>query len=940
MPLSWNEIRSRALAFSREWADESSENAEAKSFWDAFFTVFGLTRRRVASFETPVKKGDGKGGFIDLLWRGVLLVEHKSRGKDLDKAIHQAFEYFPGLKERDLPRFVLVSDFAHFRLYDLDENAQHDFELADLHKNIKLFGFVAGYQSRSFGQEDPVNIQAAERLGKLHDLLKESGYDGHPLEVLLVRLLFCVFAEDTAIFERRQFTEYVEQRTSEDGTDLGPHLAQLFQVLDTPHHKRQKTLDEQLTGFPYVNGKLFREMLPLANFNRAMREMLLDCGSLDWSRISPAVFGSLFQSIMDAAARRNLGAHYTTETNILKALGPLFLDELRAEFERVKFKPKALPDFHKRLVGIHVLDPACGCGNFLVIAYRELRLLELDILRALELIKKTQHLEFDLGNLVQVGVEQFYGIEIEDFPAQIAQVAMWLTDHQMNMRVSEEFGQYFVRLPLTQAPNIVHKNALTLDWASVVPPKTLSYIVGNPPFGGKHYQNRQQKAELRTVFTGVRNASDLDFVAAWFRKATDFMAQNEAIRTAFVSTNSITQGEQVGILWPDLISRGVKIHFAHRTFQWSSEARGRATVHCVIIGFALHDNANKVIFDYETPQGEPHAVRASNINPYLADAPNVIARKRQQPFLGVPTMRCGNKPTDGGHLLLTTAEKEQLLRDEPAAAPWIRRFVGAAEFINGIDRWCLWLDGIDPRTLRAMPKVLERVEAVRRYRSQSSAEPTRKMADIPTRFFFRSQPTTRYILMPEVSSERRRYVPVGVMGPEIISSNKNYLVAEPSLYLFGLLQSAMHMAWLGAVGGRLESRFQYSASLVYNTFPWPTPTANQKGAIEAAAQGILNARAKFPASTLGDLYDPLAMPAELLKAHKALDKAVDSAYEKSRFSSEAERVAFLFRMYEQLEAPIAAPQPTRTTRRVRKADATSVVSTDQAESSGLQADGE
>lgn len=931
MPLSWNEIRSRALAFSKEWANESSEDAEAKSFWDSFFTVFGLTRRRVASFETPVKKGDGKGGFIDLLWRGVLLVEHKSRGKDLDKAKHQAFEYFPGLKDRDLPRFVLVSDFARFRLYDLDENQQHDFELADLHQNIKLFGFIAGYQSRSFGQEDPVNIQAAEKLGKLHDLLKESGYEGHSLEVLLVRLLFCVFAEDTAIFERRQFTDYIEQRTSEDGTDLGPHLAQLFQVLDTPHHKRQRTLDEQLAGFPYVNGKLFREMLPLANFNSTMREMLLDCGSLDWSRISPAVFGSLFQSIMDATARRNLGAHYTTETNILKVLGPLFLDELRAEFERVKTKPKALPDFHKRLVRIRILDPACGCGNFLVIAYRELRLLELDILRALELVKKTQHLEFELGNLVQVSVEQFYGIEIEDFPAQIAQVAMWLTDHQMNMRVSEEFGQYYVRLPLTQAPSIVHDNALSLDWATVVPPNTLSYIVGNPPFGGKHYQSKQQKAELLAVFNGVKNASDLDFVAAWFRKAADFMAQNAAIRTAFVATNSITQGEQVAILWPDLMSRGVKIHFAHRTFQWSSEARGRAAVHCVIIGFALHDTDNKVIFDYETPQGLPHALRPSNINPYLADAPNVIAKKRQQPFPGVPIMRCGNKPADGGHLLLTTAEKEQLLRDEPAAAPWVRRFVGAEEFINGTDRWCLWLDGIDPGTLRTMPKVLERVEAVRRFRSQSSAEPTRRMADAPTRFFFLSQPTSRYILMPEVSSERRRYVPVGVMSPEVITSNKNYVVAEPSLYLFGLLQSAMHMAWLGAVGGRLESRFQYSATLVYNTFPWPTPTESQKRAIEAAAQGILNAREMFPNSTYADLYDPLVMPAELLKAHRALDKAVDVAYGKATFSTEAERVAFLFRLYERLEVPMAASQTSRVTRR----NAASAIASDQNESSGL-----
>ena len=899
MPLSWNEIRNRAFAFSKEWADECSESAEAKTFWDAFFNVYGITRRRVASFESPVKKSDGKGGFIDLLWRGVLVVEHKSRGKDLDRATQQALEYFPGLKERDLPQFVLVSDFARFRLYDLDEGTQHDFDLADLHNHVKLFGFIAGYQSRSFGQEDPVNVLAAEKLGKLHDLMKAAGYEGHPLEVLLVRLLFCLFAQNTAIFEQRQFSDYIEQRTSVDGSDLGPLLAQLFQVLDTPHVKRQRNIDEQLGAFGYVNGKLFAEMLPLASFDTAMRETLLDCASLNWAKISPAVFGSLFQSIMDAEARRNLGAHYTTETNILKALQPLFLDELWAEFERVKTKPRALPDFHKRLVAIRVFDPACGCGNFLVIAYRELRLLELKVLHALESVKKTQHLPFDLANLVQVDVEQFSGIEIEEFPAQIAQVALWLTDHQMNLLVSEQFGEYFARLPLKKTPNIVNDNALTIDWATVVAPAMLSYIVGNPPFAGKHYQSRQQKAELLAVFGSMRNASDLDFVAAWHRKATDFMAGNASIRTAFVSTNSITQGEQVGILWPDLLQRGVMIHFAHRTFQWSSEARGGAAVHCVIIGFSLQDTNFKILFDYDTPQSEPHAIRVNNINPYLVDAPNIIACKRQQPLAHVPKMRCGNKPSDGGHLLLTNAEKDILLREEPNSAPWIRRFVGSEEFINGVDRWCLWLDGIQPDTLRKMPKILERVEAVRRFRLESSAAPTRHMADSPTRFFYISQPTENYILMPEVSSERRRYVPVGVMSPDVISSNKNYLVADANMCLFGILQSAMHMAWLASVGGRLESRFQYSATIVYNTFPWPEFSKLKCRAIERAAQSVLDTRAKFTASTLADLYDPRTMPPELSRAHRTLDRAVDMAYGKAKFSSEAERVAFLFKLYEE-----------------------------------------
>ncbi|TCJ12793.1 class I SAM-dependent DNA methyltransferase [Parasulfuritortus cantonensis] len=917
MPLSWNEIRARALAFAKEWADETSEDAEAKSFWDGFFAIYGLSRRRVASFEEPVRKSDGKGGFIDLLWKGVLLVEHKSRGKDLDRAYQQAIDYFPGLKERDLPRYVLVSDFARFRLYDLDQGQQHEFLLGDLPRHIRLFGFIAGYQTRSFGQEDPVNAKAAEHLGRLHDQLKAAGYDGHALEVLLVRVLFCLFAEDTAIFERRQFQDYVEQRTAEDGSDLGMHLAQFFQVLDTPLEKRPKTLDEQLAAFPYVNGRLFAEALAIAACDGAMRETLLDCCAVDWSRISPAVFGSLFQSIMDRQARRAIGAHYTSETNILRLIRPLFLDALRAEFDKAKGNKNRLFEFLKKLAGLRFLDPACGCGNFLVIAYRELRLLELDVLRHVRgqdsLSGGQMHL--DIFQLVQINVDQFYGIEIEEWPARIAEVALWLTDHQMNLRVSEEFGAYYVRLPLRQAPHIVHGNALALDWNDVVPAERLAYLLGNPPFVGKHYQSRAQKAELLAVFDGLRGASDLDYVACWYRKAAEYMAANPAIGAAFVSTNSITQGEQVGILWPDLYRLGVKIHFAHRTFQWQSEARGKAAVHCVIVGFGLNEAAEKWLFDYETLRSEPHAIRAANINPYLADAPDVIAVKRQRPLAAVPVMRCGNKPSDGGHLLLTAEEKDSLLSDEPGAAPWLRRFVGSEEFINGIERWCLWLDGIPPDTLRKLPGVLARVEAVRDFRAQSSAEPTRRMADNPTRFFFVSQPAEDYILVPEVSSERRRYVPVGLMAAEVISSNKNYLIAEKNLYLLGVLQSAMHMTWMSTVGGRLKSDFQYSATLVYNTFPWPDPSDKPRAAVEAAAQAVLDARAAFPGATLADLYDPLTMPPDLLKAHQRLDRAVDAAYGAKAFKSEAERVAFLFQRYQALTSLLPAAKAPKRRRR-------------------------
>jgi len=903
MPLSWNEIRSRALAFSREWEGESSEDAEAKSFWDGFFNIFGITRRRVASFETPVKKEDGRGGFIDLLWRGVLLVEHKSRGKDLDRATRQALDYFPGLKERDLPRYVLVSDFARFRLHDLDENITHEFTLAELHQHIRYFGFIAGYQTRTFDPEDPVNIRAAEQLGRLHDLLKATGFDGHGLEVFLVRVLFCLFAEDTAVFERRQFQDYLENRTSVDGADCGMHLAQLFQVLDTPPGSRHTTLDEELAAFPYVNGQLFREFLPIAAFDSRLREALLDCCALDWSRISPAVFGSLFQSIMDAKARRAAGAHYTSETNILRLIGPLFLDELKAELERVKGNRSRLAEFLKKLARLTFLDPACGCGNFLVIAYRELRKLELDALRH---TRKSGQMVLDVGQLIQVNVDQFHGIEIEEWPARIAEVALWLTDHQMNLAVSEEFGQYFVRLPLIKAPHIVHGNALAIHWNEVIPAESLNYLLGNPPFVGAKFMDDQQRQEVTVVFNGSKNAGLLDYVACWYRKAADYMATNPAIRAAFVSTNSITQGEQVSVLWPDLLKRGMKIHFAHRTFQWTSEARGKAAVHCVIIGFGLHDVAEKWIFEYEKIQGEPHAVQAANINPYLVDGPDVVVVNRNKPLCDVPKIGIGNKPIDGGYYLFTPTEKSAFLACEPQAARWFRRWIGADEFLNGYDRWCLWLGGCPPDELRKMPEALKRVEAVQQYRLASKSAPTRKLAATPTRFHVENMPDDTYLVIPEVSSERRYYIPIGFEQPSTLASNLVKVISHATLYHFGVLQSIMHMAWMRAVAGRLKSDYRYSATIVYNNFPWPTPTAKQHAPIESAAQAVLDARSQFPAATLADLYDPLTMPPALIKAHQVLDRAVDAAYGVRAFNSEAQRVAFLFEQYQKMiEQPIS-----------------------------------
>ena len=920
MPLSWNEIKDRALRFSHDWADEASENAEAKSFWDAFFTVFGLSRRRVATFEQPVKKSDGKGGFIDLLWKGILIVEHKSRGKDLDRAVQQAKDYFPGLKDRDLPRYILVSDFARFRLFDLDEGIESEFPLTELYQNVRLFGFIAGYQTTSFKEQDAVNIKAAERMGKLHDKLYAIGYAGHELEVYLVRLLFCLFADDTSIFERRQFQDLIEQRTAEDGQDLAQWLGNLFEVLDKPREKRLTRLDEQLADFPYVNGSLFAEHLHTAAFDREMRDILLDCCALDWSRISPAIFGALFQSVMNPTLRRNLGAHYTSEKNILKLISPLFLDELKAEFDQVKENTKRVKKFHTKLAKLKFLDPACGCGNFLVIAYRELRLLELDILRIL--IKKTDTLSLNVVEFnIQCDVDQFYGIEIEEFPAQIAQTALWLMDHQMNMQVSEEFGSYFVRLPLKKSATIIHGNALQLDWSDVVKPSNLSYILGNPPFVGAKYMSASQRTDISKVFHDFKNHGLLDYVAAWYRKSTEFMAVNPAINSALVSTNSITQGEQVGILWPDLIQRNVKIYFAHRTFQWSSEAQGGAAVHCVIIGFALHDVQDKQIFDYETVQSEPHQVKAKNINPYLVDAPDLVVSRRRAPISPVPKIGIGNKPIDDGNYLFTPEERDDFVKAEPASASYFRRWIGSKEFINGYERFCLWLGDCSPDKLRKMPESMKRVDAVRHFRLSSDSAPTKKLADTPTHFHVENIPKSSFLLIPKVSSQRRAYIPLGFIEPETLVSDLVFIFPNASLYDFGILSSTMHMAWTRTVCGRLKSDYRYSAGIVYNNFPWPISiTDKQRKSIEEASQGVLNARAQFPTSSLADLYDPLTMPTELVKAHKKLNAKVDAAYSKKKFLGDSDRVAFLFELYQQLKTPLTAQKKTRRSKRQKATD--------------------
>lgn len=910
MALSWNEIKDRALRFSKEWKNTTNEEADAKPFLDAFFDVFGITRKKIGTFEHKVKKLSDTDGYIDLLWKGTILIEMKSRGKNLDKAFQQAIDYTHGLKQNELPKYVLVCDFYIFRLYDTEEQTTLEFTLDELVNHVQSFGYLLGYQKKTYKEQDPANIKAAELMGKLHDRLEEIGYEGHPLEVYLVRILFCLFAEDTTIFNKQQFQDYIEQRTAEDGSDLASKLQELFQVLNTPLDKRFKNLDEQLNEFPYVNGKLFEEILPMASFDTKMRLALLDCCYIDWSKISPAIFGSMFQSVMNPKERRNLGAHYTSESNILKLIKPLFLDDLWAEFENIKNNKNKLPEFHKKISELKFLDPACGCGNFLVITYRELRLLELEILRA---TYKNGQGVLDVSDIIWLDVDMMCGIEYEEFPARIAEVAMWLIDHQMNQLISNEFGQYFARLPLKKSAKIVHGDALEVDWENVVSKNDLSYIIGNPPFIGSNIMNSFQRNQIVKEFENILGSGVLDYVTGWYLKAAKYI-QNTKIKAAFVSTNSIVQGEQTSILWGQMINKyGIKIHFAHRTFKWSNEAKGNAAVFCVIIGFANFDTPAKRIFEYENIKGEPHEIKAKNINPYLVDAKDIFVSKRTKPLCNVPKILKGNYYAKSEGLLIEENDLETLIKNEPNSKKYIKKLIGSDEFINNRKRYCLWLVDCPPDELRKMPLVIERVNRVKADRLTSRDKAMQKLAMTPTLFRETNNPDS-CLVIPVVSSERRNYIPMGFIDKNTISTNGNLIMPDANLYHFGVLMSAMHMAWVKTTCGRLKSDFRYSKDNVYNNYPWPeNPTEKQVQLIEEKAQNVLDVRASFPNSSLADLYNPLTMPPALVKAHNELDKAVDAAYSKQNFSTEAKRMEFLFELYEKYTADLfAKEQPKKT----------------------------
>ena len=928
MRLSWNEMRARAASFAAEWRYAAYEKGETQSFYNDFFHIFGVRRRSVARYERHVRTLDNRSGFIDLFWPGVLIVEQKSAGRDLTRAYGQAGEYFDSLPERARPRYILVSDFQSFELHDLDEGKQTSFALADLHAHVEAFGFILGVQRRAFRDQDPVNVEASASMGRLHDALQASGYLGHDLEVFLVRVVFCLFADDTGIFEPRDiFGELLETRTREDGSDLGPCLARLFQVLNTPVDRRQAKLDEDLARFPYVNGDLFAERLTIPDFDAAMRAALIDACRFDWAAISPAIFGALFQSVMEPAERRAQGAHYTTEKNILKVIEPLFLDDLRAEFHRLRARKDSrrraeLRAFQKRLGEMKFFDPACGCGNFLIIAYRELRELEIELIRELRRGRgdETQR-ALDTADLSLITVDQFHGIEIGEFPSRIAETALWMMDHIMNNRLSLAFGQSYVRIPLGGSAHILNADALETDWTALLPPEDCSFVFGNPPFGGAKFQDTAQRAQVRRLAALGKTGGTLDYVTSWFIRAGEYVQKGSA-RIGFVATNSITQGEQVAQLWPILFTRvNLEIAFAHRTFAWGSDARGKAHVHVVIVGLDRREDtrADKHLFSYPDINGEPEETLHAVLSPYLFDAggladPRLTVREESHPINGIAKLIIGSKPIDGGHYIFGAEERAAFLEAEPDAESFLRPFIGAREYLQGGGRWILALHDAPPATLARLPQVKERIAAVRRYREARESKPTQELAKTPTLYHVNVIPTAPFLVIPEVSSERREYVPIGWLAPPVIPSNLVRVLENATLADFALLTSAMHMAWLRHVGGRLKSDYRYSIGLVYNTFPTPSGSAD-RAKLEPLAQAVLDARDAHPQATLADLYHPDLMPLNLRRAHQALDRAVDRLYRPARFASERERVEHLFMLYEQMRAPLEALMKAKPKRR-------------------------
>lgn len=899
------DIRANASAFALEWSGERRERAEKDTFWNEFFAIFGISRRRVGGvFEYVARRySTGGHGFVDLLWPRYIGVEHKSAGEDLADAMDQLVDYLPSLSEVDLPKLMVVCDFETFVVRDTETGTETTFGLAELPARVEMFAFLAGHsRSDRFEPEEEANLRATELLAAIHDQLLTFRYPAHDTRVLLVRLLYCLFADDTGVWTHRLFEDFIDVKTAEDGSDLGLRINDLFELLDT--EDRVSNLDATLVEFPYVNGSVFSERLRSWTGNAAIRKALLDACGFEWSRISPVIFGSLFQNVMSAPERRSLGAHFTSERDIMRVIRPLFLDRLEADLERARTASSGrlnrLREFHERLGTLTFFDPAAGVGNFLLLTFRELRRLELETLLAIRdadprLSDTAQVLDID--SLIKVSPGQFFGIEIEEFPARIGETAMHLVDHLANVAVGAAFGRYFVRLPIESTATIAVANAMTIDWSMVLRPEDCSYILGNPPFIGISLRTATQTAELQAVW-GTGYHGTLDYVTGWYRKAIDYGAEH-AVPFALVSTNSITQGEQVAPLWGPILAAGYQISFAHETFAWRSEARGAAHVHVVIVGLAKEPRA-RILFEYQNVTAEPTARAVTSINPYLVDVETGPVRPRSQPLASdLPVVSYGNKPTDGGNLVVERDEIDAF-RADPVANAYVRQYIGARELIHDEERWCLWLTNLSPGDLGRSPLLRERVDAVAAFRAASNAAATREYGR-PTLFRQISQPTTRYLAIPIHVSEDREYFPSGYFDPDVIASNANFIAPDPDGVAFAVISSAMFLTWQQVVGGRLESRLRFNKLLTWNTFPLPRLTAQQRADLIGAGQEVLTRRADYPNTSLASLYERHGIPGPLLEAHRALDIVVDRLIAgRARTVTEFERLRALFARYKEL----------------------------------------
>lgn len=917
-PPSWKRIRSDAAAFAARWADETDENASSQTFWNEFLQIFSVDRKRVATFEARAQRSSTGGrGRIDLFWPGVLVAEQKSAGKDLAVAEDQAIDYLEAIGSEAFPGHVITSDFARMRIRDLGgDNIPFEFPLTDLVKEIDRFGFIAGYNTRRLTHEQAhkVDVAAAQLMASLYVQLAATGMDDHEISVLLIRILFLMFGDDTGMWEKGLFLEYLETRTQADGSDLGPQVIYLFQTLDKPIEKRPASLDDILQRFPYVNGGLFADRLLIPSLTGEMRTTLIECSLIDWGAIVPAIFGSLFQAVKSKEARRSLGEHYTTEKNILRLIGPLFLDDLNAKVDRAWHDAKTLKKIRTELGQMRFLDPACGCGNFLIIGYREMRRLELRIMRRLRELTGEDQLSLDATLGLQVSPAQFHGIEVEEWPARIAETAMFLVDHQMNLELAREFGEAPDRLPISTGADIRIGNAIRMDWRDVLPSNDNTYVMGNPPFIGMSRLTPEQQEDNRIAFERLGGAGKrtgrLDYVACWYAKTIEYLNGTKG-RAGLVSTNSITQGDQARALGAVLKSSGFEVDFGHRSFKWESEAPGAAAVHVVIIGFSPEGQAKtKRLFHYKDVKSDPTESNPDVISFHLSDGETFAPAKRSQPIVpGLPVMTQGSKPWDGGNLFFDRTEFLKASQDL-TVDKYLHRFIGAQEMLNSGDRWCLWLKDAPAADLRSSPLIRERLQQVRESRLKSPTASTRELANSPGVFAQDRQPTVPYLAVPKVSSETREYIPAAFFDASVIAGDAVLVVPECPIWLFGYLQSRAFMSWVKAFSGRLESRYQLLPGLIYYAFPFIQPEGKELEAVDAAAQRVLDARAAHPESSLADLYDPLAMPKNLRDAHRALDKSILGLYGLKADATEAEILAALIAWYKELEAANQLPMPT------------------------------